>query len=104
MEGTKCPVCGNNVMSFKDFFGKADLNKKFNCQSCNTELQRPKGKVLFLLIIVLLILMPLAIFIVFQDWGNINKLISIILIGWIYYFAVKFIGWRFISWVQSSSE
>ena len=43
MSGSPCPKCGQQVMSFREFFLHAEPHKTYRCAGCCAELSRSAG-------------------------------------------------------------
>lgn len=43
MSGSPCPKCGQQVMSFREFFRHAEPHKTYRCAGCGAELSRGAG-------------------------------------------------------------
>lgn len=103
MIGQKCPECNNEVMSFKDFFRKAEPNKKFICTNCGTELMR--SNLVWLLITICIVLLALSLLIVnLQEWTISTRLLSSLSLIIIFLVLIKFFGWKFVVWQRVDSN
>ena len=102
MPGTACPECSKEVMSFKEFFRKAEPNKMFVCSNCGAELKRSNW-VWFLMVTAVALLGLSLVQVGLQEWGLPAKVISIVLLMIACLMLIKFIGWKFIGWERVKS-
>lgn len=104
--GNLCPQCGEPVMSYGRFLREADPHKVSRCSNCDTELRRKKSVwLLFTLggLIDAAVTLLAALF-VYERWGLVPTVVTVLVLFAVSVWAMNFCGWLFVGWELAAPD
>ena len=106
LSGTRCPQCGEPVMSFGRFVREAEPNKLLSCSNCGAKLRR--DKLVWLLLtagaLVVAVSVGFAAPFAYSRWGLGLAVLAVLTIAVASVFGLKLCGWLLIGWEPVATE